>query len=239
MKEKNKVPSHLLSEVSEVSRTTKILSNPGTRSKNPIEDLPKQLIFGTGRRKGLRSFTWKVNNSNTEITRSVSFWHVQSNWREASLLRYLRLKYFWEKLSPTEVQFCFDHPKFLSDVEFNVMLSLLANTELTREEITERSRQVLALLGKKSFFRKLLMRQWDNNVVVIADLVKRSIAKRKSFSGWVRSSSSVGSKSSRPSIPDPFILDDNGVVDFDEFEFLYRGILDQSVSANSLTINFR
>lgn len=148
------------------------------------------------------------------------------------MLRYLRLKYFWKELSNQEMLLCFDHPKFLKDLQFNVVLQAVAQTELSRLEIVERLEQGLNFLGKKNHFRKPLLTQWDNNISILAEETTRSIRPHKAFSGWVRNASSLGSKRSRPSLPEPF-SEEVAEVFLDEYEFLYTLISVGRIETNS------
>jgi hypothetical protein len=143
----------------------------------------------------------------------------------------MRLKWFWRDFTPLEEELFFSHPRFLSDIEFNVLLALLTTTELSREEISERMERALRILGRRSFFRKSLLSQWTGHISVIADLRTRSIRSHKAYSGWVRNSSAVGSKKRGPSIPEPF-SEDMPENNFDEYEFLFELISVGSIDAN-------
>jgi hypothetical protein len=129
--------------------------------------------------------------------------------------------YFWNQLDTDTIELAFDHPRFLRSVEFNVLLTLLAKTELTRLEIIGRMERALKVLSKKSEFRFILLAQWSNNINLIAERETRSIRTHKRFSGWVRNASSIGSKHrSDVFIPEP-LLEDYPEESFNEFEFLY------------------
>jgi len=129
--------------------------------------------------------------------------------------------YFWNLLTKEAIELAFDHPKFLRSVEFNVLLTMLATTELTRLEIIGRMERALLILNRKSEFRYLLLSQWSKNVHLIAERETRSIRTHKRFSGWVRNASSLGSKhASKIYIPEP-LFEDFREESFDEFEFLY------------------
>jgi len=185
--------------------------------------MSSRLILGKGNEsRGFHSFSWKNTNLSSELTRSESFWRVRSTFSKSKTVRFLRLKFFWGELSPEEQQLAFDSPGFLNDVEFNVMLALLAEQQTTREKIQQRVEKALRLIGKKSHFRKELIRQWENNIFLTAKESKRPIRPHKAYSGWVRNSSSVGSKrKSKFFIPDP-ISEDFDDATFDEYEFLYK-----------------
>lgn len=142
------------------------------------------------------------------------------------------MRAFWLETNFTEREFAFSHPKFLNDVEFNALLTVLATTELTKSEIVRRCEYVLNLIGKKSNFREGLLKQWDSNILISSTLTTGPIGKHKAFSGWVRNSSSVGSKRSvRSSNPEP-LAEDFSEDMFDEYEFLVEAISVGSIESN-------
>jgi len=227
------------SGVSEVGRQPSPKATGSMINKFSSDVISKQLRFGVSKKTNFFTFKWLASETNTEITRSVKFWHVRCNQREKLMLQYLRLRYFWGTLDPREVQFCFDHPRFLSDLEFNVLLSLRVNSELSREELVERSDKILyRLKGKRSAFRKNLISQWNGIINILADVETKPIPARKPFSGWVRSAAAVGSKKQMSSKPDPEILEVFGDDLFDEFDFMFRAILSGEARTNSLTLDF-
>jgi len=180
-----------------------------------------QLIIGNGKKGTFFGATWPAISPSSELTRSESFWHVRSNVRREVMLKFLRLRFFWEQTSDPEKEFSFTHPGFLQDLEFNVLLALLTTTELSRIEIVERMEKALKLLDRKSNFSMNLISQWNNHILIIADLESRPIRSHKAYSGWVRNASSVGSKRKKPSIPEP-ISEDMPENKIDEFNFLYE-----------------
>lgn len=206
-----------------------------SRKKTKIQIKPSseiRLILGSGKRKNLRSFHWRAISTSSEITRSETFWSVQTNFGETALLRYLRLKTFWGEFQSEELEMAYTHPKFLNDPKFNVLLALLASTELGREEISRRMEASLKLLGEKNYFRKSLLSQWENNLVFSSIRKSRPIRKHKAYSGWVRNASSVGSKRKNLKIPEP-LSEDFSEVQFDEFNFLYVLISVGSIETSS------
>jgi len=190
-----------------------------------------EIGFGK-RRSKLFTLKWKANLLPSELTRSESFWLVRSSVKEETVLKYLRLKYFWKELSDPELLLAFSHPKFLRDIAFNVALQAVAQSNLSREVIVDRLGQGLAVLGKKCFLRKQLLAQWDNNTLILAEETTRTIRKHKAFSGWVRNASSLGSKRARPSLPEPF-SEEVAEIYLDEYEFLYTLISVGRIETNS------
>jgi len=148
------------------------------------------------------------------------------------MLKYMRMRHFWIETSDLEKELSFSHNGFLKDVEFNVLLAMLATTELSRLEIIIRMEKALLTIGKKSNFRKQVLDSWISHIVIVADLQTRPVRKHKAYSGWVRNASSVGSKRRSPSLPEP-ISEDMPGDKIDEFNFLYELISVGRFEANS------
>lgn len=191
-----------------------------------------QLSVGEGKKGNFLTTTWLAISPSSEITRSESFWHVRSNVRIEVMLKFLRLRFFWEQAEELEKEFSFSHPGFLKDMEFNVLLALLTTTELSRSEIIGRMEKALKLIGLKSNFSLNLISQWNNHILITADLESRTIRPHKAYSGWVRNASSVGSKRGKPSAPEP-ISEDMPEDKFDKYNFLYELISVGRIETNS------
>jgi hypothetical protein len=149
------------------------------------------------------------------------------------MLKFLRLRLFWGVSSPGEREFAFASPEILKCVEFNALLTALATTELSRQEIQERSKKALVLLGEKSNFPQELLKQWEYGIRIVANSTTGPIGRHKAYSGWVRNSSTVGSK--RPgtsSIPEP-LSEEFSEDQFDKYEFLLKAITVGEIETNS------
>jgi len=180
--------------------------------------------IGTGKKLSFFTTTWKSNSSNAEVSRQESFWHVRSSSTMEATVKLLRNLYFWKEIefTPEFLDLCFSNNAFLRDIEFNVLLALLAETELSREEIAIRSKRALEILGKKSNFDKNDFFRRKHSMYILAELERRAIRPSKKYSGWVRNSSSVGSKrKSKIFIPEP-LLGEYSEEMFDEYKILYE-----------------
>lgn len=212
-------------------------------SKTRTLDHPSNWIsikMGRGERtKGFVTIKWKASSTNSEITRKESFWHVRSTFAEEALLNFLRLKYFWNELTDQETILAFDNPRFLKSIEFNVLLTVLASTEYSRTEISEASNKVSRILGRKSKFSKSLLPQWENNIFLVAERTERPIRPSKKYSGWVRNSSSVGSKrQAKFFIPEP-LFEEFPEEHFDEYELFCELIFADLSGAKNGTITIK
>lgn len=200
---------------------------------------PNRLRLGKSERRNFSTFKWSANDSSTDVTETVRFWHVRSTCKETMMLKYLRLLFFWGLLSPKEIEFAFSHPRFLIDQEFNVLLSARVNTELSRSELVGRADHFLKTLkGKRSNFRENLISQWTGNIRILADLESRPISRRVKAKTWVRSASAVGSKKPFSPFFDPLLVEEVWDVEFDETDFMYRAITSGMVRSESLTLSF-
>jgi hypothetical protein len=188
--------------------------------------------IGKGKKRKTVLSTWQAYSPSSEITRSHTFWNCWSNCKEAVMLRFLRLRVFWGISNDHEKRFAMSHPKFLLDVQTNVVLTALATTGLTTDEIERRLQQALKFIGQESNFRRSLLSQWDGAISISATTSIGPIGKHKAFSGWVRNSSAVGSKRFvNSSLPEP--LSEEFTEDkFDEFEFLLSAISVGSIESN-------
>lgn len=207
------------------------------KKKTLLVETRKSIQLRIGPKKeAFLSSTWPAISPSSEITRSEQFWHVRSNVNRDTMVKYLRMRHFWMETTDLEKELSFTHNGFLKDVEFNVLLALLATTELSREEIIIRMEKALLILEKKSNFRKQVLDSWIKHIVIVADLETRPVRKHKAYSGWVRNASSVGSKRRSPSLPEP-ISEDMPGDKIDEFNFLYELISVGRIEANSGVIS--
>jgi len=170
-----------------------------------------------------RTFRWRNNSTNSEISGLETFWEMKSNVRLETALSLLKLKFIWGELSPREQQFLWDHPSTFRDQVFLALASAKVRSKVPLKELVKRLSKVLELLGKKNLFRKELIVQWEGNTVLLITQKSYPIRKFTKFSGYVRNSSSVGSKHRNKFNFEP-IPEKDSTERFDEFEFVYEAI---------------
>jgi len=211
------------------------MSSTRKNSKNPLFE-SRLILLGNKKCTFRHTFRWNSTSPSPEITRRRRFWSVESSASKEFMLKYLRLRFFWKLTSPLEDDLLFNCPEFIEDVEFEVLLLLVANTKFTRSDIALRSEKALSAIGRKSNFSFRLLNQWDNNIKLRAEEKDFPITRHKAFSGWVRNSSSVGTKSRGNFKAPEGISEEFSEVKFDEFKFLYTLISVGSYEANTGTI---
>jgi len=149
------------------------------------------------------------------------------------MLKFFRLRFFWGLTNSIEEDLMFNCPEFIEDPEFEMLLALLANTNMTRSDIASKAEKAFSFIGKEFNFSLNLIRQWENNIWIMAEEMELPITRHKAYSGWVRNSSSVGTKSkSSFSIPEG-LSEEFSEDNFNEFNFLYSLISVGSYEANT------
>jgi hypothetical protein len=140
------------------------------------------------------------------------------------------MELFFTGLPEIEMQYLFDAPGVLSDELFIDLLrakrSLQKNSGLAPELLLQRLR-VLQTILRRPIWSENLLYTYRGNLKYEIQHIRVAIRKVKKFSGWVRNSSAVGSKSkSKTSGYNPEIF---GVIideDFDYLRYLLTPILD-------------
>lgn len=171
--------------------------------------MPRITEFGKGVLKGFCSFSIK---SSTFLKENYfTFWKVQSNMKRDKFIHYCKLRLLYETTDGKEQQFLFDAIDF--DPFFVACYKLKGNLE------DDRVGKIAVLFGLKNYTRKLY-RQWNGNVKFHIIEIGRPIGKITKFSGYVRSSSSVGSKR-----PNKTNLDPRTEIWTEELEYNYVELL--------------
>jgi len=158
---------------------------------------PELTQLRLGRKKGYFkfSFRWKSSLVSPELQKEESFWFVSSNVKETSLLKFLKLKLFLSTETHIQVlRLLSDHPKVLNDQVFVTLFKHKMQNNLDILTILERYEGFCQVFGKANFYKKELLKQWENNIGILAQEAFIPIRPFKPYSGYVRNSSSVGSK---------------------------------------------
>jgi len=149
---------------------------------------------------------------------------VYSQGSRAVVSEYLWLKFLWDELSRKEMELFLSLPETLkSEIKISALRAVLL---LGKRVVRERLINFPAYLTEKENPSRKRYLGYKRLDVEIYDLT-RSLPKVPKFSGWVRSSSSVGSKrSSRgPSFLEPLAIQENDYEDikFDWYNYLTVG----------------
>lgn len=182
------------------------------------------ILFESEQGKKLKSFrtlTWNSSNNLPE-TATKTFWRIDTNVRKFNFIEYLKMEHFFFGLNLELQRSLFDAPGVLSDDLFVELL--IAKQQVENQELLLQRLNILRKLqGKKEWNLNLLFtlrgnlsfRMWE---------VRSAIRTATKFSGYVRNSSAVGSKSPKSLIiPEPETLEWNNVVKIDFLSFLTVG----------------
>lgn len=145
---------------------------------------------------------------------------VYSQGSRAKVVQYLWLKFLWDELTKKEFELFLILPETLnSQIKVAVLRSLLIQgKKVTRERLNK----ALILLGEEPHTRESYL-GYKRLDVEIYDFT-RSLPRVPKFSGWIKSSSAVGSKrkSRGPSFPEPLAIIEN---DYEDVEFDWYSLL--------------
>jgi len=185
--------------------------------------------------RNFRTFSWNSSN-NPANTLTKTFWEIRSNVRKYTFIQYLQMKSLIGDLSYTEYRALLDAPGVLKDDLFIDALRAW-KTDVPKKILWQRLATLQRWLQKSQWTPNLY---YTYNGVVAYELVeaRSPIRKVKKFSGYVRNSSSVGSKrrstSSRPD-PESFEWNTNGEIDY--YLFLTVGEFDTGLfSLSTVTL---
>lgn len=159
-----------------------------------------RFTLGAGKfRKGFFTFKLDSISTNTEIRRSKTLWYIESNSKRETLLKYFRLRFLLFKniLSERELLLFFSFNEFFSIDLYSILL-LEEREKIPLEVLLIRYERWCALRSKQNDLRRELLLQLENNVICFVTEAEASIGFFKKYSGYVRNSSSVGSKKSQP-----------------------------------------
>lgn len=171
--------------------------------------------------KNFHTFQWRSSN-NLSNTLTETFWIVRTPFRKFKFIEYLQLKNLMGLTNEVEVRCLIDAPGVLTDPLYIAALRAVKTVGVSRI-FWERLRLLQRLLGVPEWSENLYY-TYDGVCFYEIEEVRRSIRKVKKYSGYVRNSSSVGTKSSRTiSRPEPEIFEWNNDVETDYYEFLTVG----------------
>lgn len=146
------------------------------------------------------TYRWR-SSAQQPNEQTETFWELQSKQRLSTFIECKKLELFLNGLDSTEYQGLVDAPGFFTDRLFLELMRVLANQPSSRL-----AEQRECLLQKLAPLQSMLCRPvWTKNLLYtylgILDYrlqhLRVPIGKVNKFSGWVRNSSAVGSKSLR------------------------------------------
>lgn len=200
-------------------------------NQNLYQDTLWKSDYNLSSMKSFRTRRWESSDQlPNNLTKT--FWQLRSNVKYLSFLECKKMELFFFGLPEIEMQYLFDAPGVLDDKLFIDLLRanrfLQTNNVLSQEVLLQRLR-VLQAIESRPIWSKNLLYTFKGNLKYEIQHIRVAIRKVKKFSGWVRNSSAVGSKSKSKILGyDPEIF---GVVldeDNDYFRYLTTPVLDSS-----------
>lgn len=179
--------------------------------------------------KGFRNLQWRSSNTSS-TTLTETFWIIRTNFRLHKFIMYLQMKRFFGPMEINEQRLLYDAPGVLTD---DLFIELLKAQQFDVQQET--------LLQRLQFLQRWLQRpEWSLNLFYTYENcvryevmeIRRSVRKVKKFSGYVKSPSSVGTKSSKIVRLDPETFEWTSTEELDFFGFLTVG----KVSGSSLEL---
>jgi len=170
------------------------------------------------RPKNFRTHKWKSSN-NLANTLTETFWVVRTPIRKFKYIEYLQLKVLLGLADFSEARACYDAPGVLNDRLFIDALRAW-KTSTPRNVLWQRLQLVQELLQRPVWSENLYY-TYDGTFKYEISEIRQPIRKVKKYSGYVRNSSSVGSKrASGFTRPEPERFEWNQDVEYDWYHFL-------------------
>lgn len=168
-----------------------------------------------------RTHKWKSSNTSPN-TLTETFWNVKTQFRKFNFIQYLKLKVLLGEANLLETRLCYDAPGVLQD---NLYCDALRawRTDVPKHILWQRLQALQRLEGLPEWHSNLL-NTWNGVIRYEIEEIRCSIRKVKKYSGYVRNSSSVGSKrGSQTYRPEPESFEWTTNVEKDYYQFLTVG----------------
>lgn len=175
-----------------------------------------------GKLKNFRVHKWKSSNNQPNKS-TKTFWEIRTPQRKHTFIEYLKLKALMGKSSEAELKVLYDAPGVLNDDLF--LDALRAWKSGISEEILWQRLNFLQRLEGLTQWSPNLYYTYNNCFVYELREIRTPIRKVNKYSGYVRNSSAVGSKSqSNLHKPEPEIVEwINNEKEIDYYFFLTVG----------------
>lgn len=171
--------------------------------------------------KSYRTLRWRSSN-NLPNTLTETFWHVRTNFRLHTFLKYLKIKSITEGLPLIETRLLIDFPGTLKD-DLYLSALMAKDSDVPIDILMKRIRHLQGLL-QSPLWGEGLLNTYSNCVSYEIMETRRTIRKVKKYSGYVRNPSSVGSKRNSSKVkPLPETFEWNSYEGIDFYEFLTVG----------------
>lgn len=184
--------------------------------------------------KSFRNLTWRSSKQAAD-TPTETLWKVRTNFRLQTFTKYLKMRHFYEGLPVNQQRLLFDAPGVLRDDLFLALLRA-KNEDVPLNILEARMQSMQRLLGQSPWTMNLLS-TFDGVLSYEISEILKPIRKGKKYSGYVRNSSSVGSKrgfgKAKPE-PETFEWNTESTIDF--FTYFSVGQLSLASGETSLIL---
>lgn len=171
--------------------------------------------------KNFRIHRWNSSN-NLPDSATKTFWQVRTLTRKHNFIEYMKMKMFFFGLPLNDQRCLFDAPGVLSDNLF--VEAIIARDRIKDMDILLQRLNILQLISGRSEWNLNLYYTLSGVIGYQIQECRQAIRPATKFSGYVRNSSAVGSKSSKRSfIPEPETIEWIDTVKIDYLQFLTVG----------------
>ena len=171
--------------------------------------------------KNFRIHWWNSSN-NLPDSASKTFWQVRTLSRKHNFIEFLKMKMFYSSLSLLEYRCLLDAPGVLTDDLF--VEAIIAREQVQDKKLLEERLNMLQSLEGRQEWNLNLYYTLSGVIGYQIQECRQAIRKATKFSGYVRNSSAVGSKSSKKiAIPEPETIEWIDTVKIDYLQFLTVG----------------
>lgn len=176
-----------------------------------ISESKKRITF-------FRDLRWKSSTSPKD-KKSETFWRVRTNLRKVTFIQYMKMKAIYQGLPEDELQLLLDIPGVLEDDLF-VSVLRTRNNGKSLKDLDEKLELLFKLGLIDDQISSNLFYTIEGTIAYQIFVDEQAIRKFKKFSGYVRNSSSVGSKKGNKIFQHPEVFVWTKVVEYDYYTFL-------------------
>lgn len=177
-------------------------------------------VFGK-KLRGFRTLVWESSNNIPQIP-AKTFWITRTNFKRHTFIRYLKLKVLFGYGTEEDKRCLFDLNEVVFDNLYMAALRVANNKLVKFDLIIERLNTLNRFFDQPEYELNDL---WtlEGTLSFEREEKRVSIRKAKKYSGYVRNISSLGTKKSRGSRPEPEMSEWNNKLSFDFILFLTVG----------------
>jgi len=177
-------------------------------------------VFGK-KLRGFRTLVWE-SSTNTNQKPAKAFWITRTNFKRHTFIRYLKLKVLFGRETKEDLRCLLDLNEVVNDELYMAALRVTRTTSIEFNIIIERLNTLCRFLDQKEYELNDL---WTLEGTLSFEREEKLVSIRKAlkYSGYVRNISSLGTKKSSGSRPEPEMSRWNNKLSIDFLTFLSVG----------------